>query len=214
MTVERTRLNAHPDAPAFLRHTFMHPATPAEWFNIVLPFIMGFIFTFNDSTDLYHGAAMWGSVRLPQLHNFIARVNFPRFHWFSGIAHNRHHNPYLQMIASLNSLRELTFRMHTAGTTTSIFGEKEMIELERTDPVRAAERRSRSLQEVINHYEMNGIFSCPSLRHICIEYIDSDIICSRMRTNPALVLRELQQYIIQGFRQMNLVVYVELVQVV
>jgi hypothetical protein len=68
-------------------------------------------------------------------------AEFPGFYWFSGVAHNRLHNPYFQMLASLPNVEEVSFTVHTTGVTTSAFGEREMMRLEAVDPVRAKERR-------------------------------------------------------------------------
>ncbi|KAH7409860.1 hypothetical protein DE146DRAFT_588044, partial [Phaeosphaeria sp. MPI-PUGE-AT-0046c] len=213
MTAERERANANPNSPAFLQSNYIFPTTQQEWFNIVLPFIMMFQFTFNSTTDLYYGAQMWGSSQLPHLYEFVTRVNFPGFYWFSGVVHNRPHNPYWQMMASLSSVRELTFRLHTASLTASAFGEREMLAIETRDDTRSAERRPLSLQEVIDNYEMHGLFSCGSLSHIRIEYIDEPSIRFNTRGNPVAVIHHLQTYIINGFRNMGRNVHIELERV-
>lgn len=213
ITVERERQNANPNFPAFLQGTWLWPTTQQEWFNIVLPFVMGFQFTFNSTTDLYYGAQMWASSQLTQLHQVVTRINFPGFYWFSGVAHNRCHNPYFQMMASLPSVRELTFRLHTAALTTSAFGEREMLAIEVHNDIASAGRRPLSLHQVIDYFEMTGIFSNVGLRQVRIQYVDETTIRNNTRGNPVAVIHQLQQWIINGFRDMGLTVYVELVRV-
>lgn len=117
------------------------------------------------------------------------------------------------MIASLSNVAQVTFRLHTAGLTTSAFGEREMLALEQRDDIAAAERRPLALQQVINHYEMNGIFAHTSLRYVRIEYVDEASIRRNTRGDPTAVIFQLQQYLIDGFRLRNLTIVVEVVRV-
>jgi hypothetical protein len=154
------------------------------------------------------------SSELEDLYKAVTKVKFPGFHQFSGIAFNRVHNPYFEFSKELPGLIEMTFHMHFAGVTTSAFGERQMIALERTDPERARERVKMSLQDVVTRYELNGIFNCRYLRHVRIEYVECerDVVFTRIG-HPVDVLWEVQAFIRDGFARMGMNVRVELVRV-
>jgi hypothetical protein len=157
---------------------------------------------------------MFASSELPHLFRFVTKVAFPKFYWFSGVAHNRRHNPYFQMTASLPALEEISFALHTAGITTSCFAERQMIQLEASDPARAKERKVMCLQDVVQKYELNGLFACMRLRRVRIEYVHCEMTAFFTKAgSPADVLMGVQAFLINGFAGYGLDVFVELARV-
>ena len=57
--------------------------------------------------DLRYERALLNGSRHGYLFNAVAKVEIPGFYWFSGVAHNRRHNPYFQMLVSLVSIGDL-----------------------------------------------------------------------------------------------------------
>jgi hypothetical protein len=125
MTTERTLPNANPHRPTFLNGIVPNPHNPGEWNGIVLPHVRTLTFTMSSTADLHFASDMLVSNQLPYVYHHITKIAYPQFFWFSGVAHNRRHNPYLQVASGLPELRELTFTLHTAGITTSAFGERQ-----------------------------------------------------------------------------------------
>ncbi|KAF1915920.1 hypothetical protein BDU57DRAFT_547735 [Ampelomyces quisqualis] len=181
---------------------------------MVLPHVSTFAFDIETTSVLYYATLIFSSSQLTKPYKAITKVSFPGFYQFSGVQHNRLHNPFLKMAAQLPSLKELTFTMHTAGTTTSALGERQMITLESTDPERARERVNMSLEEVVRRYELHGLFGCRGLRRVCIEYID----CQRTASftgisHPVNLIRQIHTFLINGFALNGIHVVVELVRV-
>jgi hypothetical protein len=89
-----------------------------------------------------------------------------------------------------------------------------MIEMERTDPERAKERRVKSLRDVVAQYDLGKLLTFDRLQRIRIEYIDCEMTAYFTRAGqPVDVLRELQTFLVTGFAQRGMEVFVELVEV-
>jgi hypothetical protein len=183
----------------------------SHWYGTVLQAIREFTFSITSTTDLHFLADMFASASHPNLFAEVTKISFPKLFWFSGVMNNRKHNPNFLMTASLPSLKEISFTLHTAGMTTSCFGEKMMIQLERTDPARAKERRMLTLQELVLKYEFNGLFACQSVRTIRISWIDCAKIAHFTRVGEAVsAMNQIHAFLVDGFRQHGLKVAVEL----
>ncbi|KAF1848739.1 uncharacterized protein K460DRAFT_415240 [Cucurbitaria berberidis CBS 394.84] len=215
MTAERERPNANPHKPAFLHGVVLDSNNPDQWTNVVLPYVAGLTFNVACPPDVHFAGVMFGSPSLPGLYTAVTKLELPGFHWFSGIANNRLHNPNLEMAKNLPNLRELTFRMHTAGITKSAFGsEREMIECEKLDPVRSKDRKCMPYADVAAKYDLGALFACRSLTHVRIEYIDSDMTANATKDqDPVNVLYDIRGWLGHGFAQQGQNVVVDLVRV-
>jgi hypothetical protein len=214
MTAERSVVNADPSRPSFLYSIVPRPDNPCEWNEVILARFRLFTFIISSTADLHFAAAMLAAPALPWAFHHITRVVFPKMYWFSGVAHNRQHNPFFVFASQLPLLAQLSFTLHTAGLTTSCFGERQMITLERSDPVRAKERKVKSLQDVVAQYDLGHLFLCPGLQRVRVEYISCEMISFFTRVGrPADLLREIQAFLVNGFAGHGLNVHVELVQV-
>jgi hypothetical protein len=212
--MERERASGNPHRPSFLHGFTCTPATGVDWYGSVLPHVRGLTFVVSSTTDLHYAADMFASSQLPHLYDSVTSMEFPGFYWFSGVGHNRPHNPYFQMTATLPNLQFLALRLHTAGVTTSAFGEKKMVELEATDPVAAKERKVLKLMDLVHKYELNGLFVCKHLRRLRLEFVESEMVGFFTKEgNPVDVLKELQMHFINGFAYNRMEVFVELVRV-
>ncbi|KAH7091602.1 hypothetical protein FB567DRAFT_617272 [Paraphoma chrysanthemicola] len=214
ITAEREDPNTNPSNPAFLHGVVFGHANPAPWFNTVLPALALRTFLITNVADIFYLSDILACPSLPRLSDVITNLVFPKLFWFSGVAHNRRHNPFLMFAASLPNLHTITFNLHTAGITTSAFGERQMIALEQTDPVRAKERVVMSLEDVAKKYELHGLLGCGSLRHVRIEYIDCDM--TRFFTkvgDPVDVLRDVVGWLLEAFGRRGREVVVELVRI-
>ncbi|KAF3011128.1 hypothetical protein E8E13_011422 [Curvularia kusanoi] len=210
MTTERDNASASPDQPAFLRGVRFNPSNTTEWYEVVLPYVSECTVIIASTTDVTYAAAMFGSTALPDLYNAITKVELPGFYWFNGVDLNRQHNPYMQLLRRLPNLRELSFAMHPGGLTTQRWHEREMHEIEPTDPERAKERILRSPQQVINSYELDALFSCQSLHRLRLEYVESPIINHFCPSgNPEDILNNIKAYLQQGFATRSMQVTVE-----
>ncbi len=213
MAAERGRSDADPNKPSFLNGITFDANHPEQWQEIVLPHVEKLTFVVASSSDMHFAGAMLKSEQLPQLYLAVRKLELPGFYWFSGVQHNRLHNPNVQMAQHLGNLRELTFKMHTAGITTSAFGERQMIQLEREGLERSKERRCLRLADVVAKYELDGLFECRCLRRICIQYIECEMTRHFCRVgNPVNILQGLQTRLIQGFARQGQQVMVELVR--
>ena len=134
-----------------------------------MPYVRTLTFEFSTTTDLHYAADLFASSKLPDLFIAVAKVEFPNFHWFSGVVHNRRHNPYFQMLVSLPYVEDVALTMHIAGVTTSAFGEREMVRLEAFDPILAQERKVIQLQKLVSSLELEGLFALQQLRHVRLD---------------------------------------------
>lgn len=181
---------------------------------MVLPYLRTKAFVIASTVELIHGAEIIKSPHLPALSENITKLTLPYFYYFSGVFHNRRHNPYFIFTSHLPHLEELSLRLHTAGLTTSAFGERLMIEIEQSDPERSKERKVIAAKDVIAKIEFNGLFACTALRRLRIEYIDCEMTAHFTKNGSVVeLLREIQMFLINGFAALGRVVFVELVKV-
>lgn len=190
------------------------PANSRGWYEEVLPYLTKCTFVVGSTADVNYAGNIFGSAAMPHIYNAVTKVELPKFYWFSGVALNRHHNPYLQMCRNLPNLEELTLKMQTAGLTSQRWSEKQIVALERTNPEASKEKIVLSLREAVHQYEFDALFACGDLRRLRMEYIESAMTAYFCRDgNPVDVLRDLKTYLEQGFAQRNIQIAVELVQV-
>jgi hypothetical protein len=214
MTAVRSAPNADPTRPAFLYGVVARPDNPGEWNEIVLPRIQNLIFVISSTVDLHWSTAMLSASSIPHLFDQIISVVFNQMYWFSGTSPDRPNNPYFMFASGLRWLRQISFTLHTAGLTKSAFGERQMIELERTDSERAKERRVKSLRDVVVQYDLAKLLTFDKLRRIRIEYINCEMTAYFTRVGrPVDVLREIQNFLITRFAHRSQEVFVELVEV-
>ena len=158
---------------------------------------------------------MFASRHLPQLSLAIRRLQLPGFYWFSGVQHNRLHNPYMQLARHLPNLRGLSLKMHTAGVTTSAFTERQMIEIETYDPARSKERRCMRVVDVVAKYELDALLQCRALQRLRIEYVECNMTRHFCRIgNPVNVLQGIRARLVDGFARQGQNVVVDLSAVV
>jgi hypothetical protein len=214
MTAVRTAPMADPSRPSFLHGIIPRPEDPAEWNEVVLAHIRTMTFVISSTADLHFTTAMLAANTLPWVFHHITSVVFPQLYWFSGTSLDRPNNPYFMFVRGLPLLNQLSFTLHTAGLTTSCFGERQMIALERTNPLRAKERKVKSLQDVVAQYDFGSLFFCANLQRIRIEYINCEMTAFFTRVGrPVDVLRDIQIFLIAGFADRGVEVFVELVKV-
>lgn len=211
ITAEREDAAASPDRPVFLKGVCYDPVDTRTWYEEVLPYLSKCTFVFASTTDVTYGGSILGSAALPHIYNAVTKVELPNFYWFSGVALNRHHNPYLQMCRNLPNLRELSLTLHTAGLTNQRWAERQIPVLERNNPDAAKERIAISLQEAVHRYELDALFTCGGLRQLSIEYIESAMTAHFCKVgNPMDVVQSVKTYLEHGFAQRQLRVAVKL----
>lgn len=214
MAAEREDTFATPDRPSFLKGVRYDSADRLTWYEQVLPYISQCMFVIASTTDVTYSGDVFGSTALPHIYNAVTKVELPKFYWFSGVALNRHHNPYMQMCHNLPNLRELSLTFHAAGLTNQRWSERQVVALEQGNPEASMERILLSLQEVVHRYELDVLLACSSLRCLRLNYIKSDMTAYFCRVgSPLDILEELRRYVDKGFAQRNLPVVVELVRV-
>jgi len=200
---------ANPTRPQFLKGITFNAEKEEEWKNTVLPYINLLTFTVASTTDTYFIGNMLKV--LPDLDKNILKVYMNGFHWFSGITDNRSSNPYLALASSLPALQEMAFTLHTSMVTDSMFGERQLQELERKDPERAKKRAVRSVVDVTRRYGMKSIFGNKSLKLLRLVYIKSDMVAAyTVDGNPENVIAGIKNWLLQGFRNQGQEVLVEL----
>ncbi|KAF2030894.1 hypothetical protein EK21DRAFT_111561 [Setomelanomma holmii] len=211
IAAERGVRNANPSYPSFLHGVVFNPADADEWYNQVLPALRSTKFIFTSTADLHYAATLFSSSEIPDIYKSVTKIALPKFYWFSGVAHNRRHNPYLAILTSLPNLEQLSITLHTAGLTTSCFGERQMINLEASDPVRAKERKVMALADVVAKYELNGFFACKGLRRVKVEWVDCEMTLFFTKVGRASdLLSDLLAYLISGFAAHSMSVFVEM----
>ncbi|KAI0586071.1 hypothetical protein Alg130_04452, partial [Pyrenophora tritici-repentis] len=147
------------------------PSQSRQWQQTILPYLKELFFRVPSTTDVFYMGQLLQSPDIPGLHENIVKLELTGFHWFSGVTGSRRSNLFLDLASMLPSLREVTFTMHIGSITASMWGDRQMIELEATDPVCARERRVLSLRHVCTKYGLERIFRCTNLQHIRIVYI-------------------------------------------
>jgi len=202
ITTEREAPDANPDHPLFMKGTTFNASHSAQWHTTVLPYIRKLTFNLASTTDLYFFSEMLQSPLLPGLHANITKLDMSGFHWFSGIIDNRQANPYLTLASHLPLLSDVALTLHTASITASMWGERRMVELEATDPVRAKARRVLSLRDVCAKYGLVALFECNELKRIRIVYIKSDIVTATTPTmNPEKLIVAIRDWLVVEFRK-------------
>ena len=102
-------------------------------------------------TDCTTHACSWN------LRHAVAKLQVPKFYWFSGIGLNRLHNPCMQLARTLPNLRVMTITLHPAGLTNHRWAEREMLEMERTNLEGSKERILLPLGEVPTAQPMHAV---------------------------------------------------------
>ena len=214
---ERQRQGANPHQPAFLAGIAFDPNNPRLWFENVLPYVEGLTFNVEGAAEANYMGPMLNSPHLPHLYAAVTKLDIPGFYWFAGAEPSRGHNPHMVLAKNLPKLRQIVFRMHTAGMTVSRWNEKEMIDYEKAGNLALAkERRALKLPKVVAKYELDSLLACRALQRVRVEYIE----CEMTRANttrggdPVQVLRALQIWLNQELnRVQHRNVVVELVRV-
>ncbi|RYN60352.1 hypothetical protein AA0118_g6513 [Alternaria tenuissima] len=195
--------------PQFLKGVTFHADRESEWKGTVVPYIRLLTFTVASTTDTFFIGAMLKA--LPDIVDNILKVDMNGFHWFSGVSGNRKSNPLMILASNLPSLREMSFTLHTSAITDSMWGERQLLELERTRPDKAKERRVRTVAEVVGRYGMAQIFNSRALEHIRLVYIKSEMITPFIvQGTPEVVLANIRKWLVQGFKEHDREVVVEL----
>ncbi|KAF2676501.1 hypothetical protein K458DRAFT_279036, partial [Lentithecium fluviatile CBS 122367] len=197
---ERELPNSNPLTPTFLPAPKTFDA--GTWFNAILPQLSQSLFILESVPDVQWLKQLLAADHLyPQAYRAITRAAFPNFHWFSGISHNRTQNPYVMAATALTNLRELHLTFHTAGLTTSVYGEKERMALEKKNLEKSKEIKALRGTDVVKHYGLEALFACRELQVVDITCIDSDIVAYFCKaSNPTNVTYEVAEYIKDGFR--------------
>jgi hypothetical protein len=212
ITEERNAPNAHPDHPAFLKGVRCNANNFTEWKNTVLPYVRKLTFVVESRVDADFLQGVFRSRVVPALFECVHKIEFTGFHWFSGISGNIVNNPYLVMASHLAELQEISFTMHTAGITVSQWSERQMIAMEAEGDPRAKARRLMSQRDVTTNYGLRTLFRCDRLVRVRIIYIKSEMMTEFAEpADPVAVLRDVQRWIEQGFRNQGQNVVVELV---
>ncbi|KAH6644272.1 hypothetical protein C7974DRAFT_439567 [Boeremia exigua] len=213
ITAEREDAGASPDYPTFLKGVRFDPASNRRWYEDVLPYLSKCTFVVSSTADVIYSGNIFSSAALPHIYNAVTKMELPKFYWFSGVALNRHHNPYLQMCRNLPNLRDLSLTIHTAGLTNQRWAERQIAALEQKNPEAAKERILLPLREVVHRYQLDAVFTCGRLQRLRLEYIDSAMTAYFCKVGrPVDVVREVQSYLEQGFIKRGLQVEVELVR--
>ncbi|RMZ69648.1 hypothetical protein GMOD_00006484 [Pyrenophora seminiperda CCB06] len=201
ITTERESPRSDFNRPLFMKG-INFSANIAQWNTTVLPYIRQLTFRIASTVDVYWFDAMIRSRALPGLMNNVTKLDLTGFHWFSGISPNRSVNPYLASASQLSSLREVSFTLHAASITTSLWSERQAIELEITDPVRSQARRVLTLRTVLVKYGLDAFFNCTKLEHISLMYINSDIVTANIQfKDPEKLIEAIEKWLASGFKK-------------
>ncbi|KNG46387.1 hypothetical protein DDE82_001114 [Stemphylium lycopersici] len=217
ITTERTSPAADPTRPLFLTPILTSPITPQVWTTTILAYIRSLTFTLASTTDIYYFTAILRSP-IPDfpplfLASNITTLSLPGFHWFSGISLNRVSNPYLTLSTHLPSLSHLSFTLHSASVTTSVWGERQMVEMERADPTRARARKTLRVAAVCETYDLKALFLCTALQKVRVVYVRSETVEGfTVVGEPEGVVREVGEWVREGFRGLGRVVEVKVVR--
>ncbi|KAJ8112692.1 hypothetical protein OPT61_g4999 [Boeremia exigua] len=214
ITTERETAAAIPARPLFLKGVRPSQMDAHKWYKTVLPHLSQCTFVVSSTADVSYSGEIFGSEALPHMYNAVTKLELPKFYWFSGVALNRHHNPYMQMCRNLPNLRELSLTIHTAGLTNQRWAERQIIALEKMNPEAAKERILLPLREIVRRYELDALFACVELRRLQLEYIDSAMTAYFCKVgSPVDVLQVLKEYLENGFSKRGLQIIVELTRV-
>jgi hypothetical protein len=211
ITEERNAPNAHPDRPTFLKGVQCNANNLAEWKNTVLPYVRKLTFVVESPVDADFLQNIFRSRVAPALFEAAVKIEFTGFHWFSGISGNIVNNPYLVMASHLSELQDISFTLHTASITMSQWSERQMIAMEAEGDPRAKARRLMSQRDVTAKYDLRTLFRCERLVRVRIIYVKSEMMTEfASPADPVSVLRDVQRWIGQGFRNQGQRVVVEL----
>lgn len=200
IAAERAATNANADNPIFLRGLTFDLNNPDDWHNIVLPRIAEYVFTIESTVDIIFAGNIFQSGALPDLYQNVTKISFPGFHWFSGIGSNRRTNPYFMVAANLPGLEDVTFSLHTASLTMSIFGERMQVGMERENVDKSKESKVAKLEDVVAYFALDDLLKCRSLKYVGIEYHESSMTLHHTKNdNPVYLLQDLQSQIVSGF---------------
>lgn len=214
MTAERESRAASSDRPLFLKGVKYNPIDTRTWYEQVLPYLSKCTFIVSSTSDVTYSGSIFGSAALPHIYNAITKVELPKFYWFSGVALNRHHNPYMQMCRNLPNLQELSLTFHTAGLTNQRWSERQIVALEQKNPEAARERILLPLRDVVDRYELDALFACSGLSRLRLNYIESDMTAYFCKVgSPLDVLGEVQMHLHNGFAQRSVQVVIQLLRV-
>jgi hypothetical protein len=157
---------------------------------------------------------MFMSPVLPSLFEVVTKVNLPSQHWFSGVNSNRRCNPYFQVLTRLPRLESLTFTMQNASVTDSLFGERQMVDVERVDSLRSRGRKVLPVSLIVAKYGFADVFKCRGLCRLRLEYIECERALFFTKVGSAAeLMQQLQAYFMDGFIRAGMVVHVELAKV-
>lgn len=214
ITSEREDVAALPDRPLFLHGVRYEPTEPRIWFEEFLPLLSKYTFVISSTADVTYSGSIFGSAALPHIYSAVTKVELPKFYWFSGVALNRHHNPYLRLCSNLPNLQELSLTFHTAGLTKPRWAEHQISPLEQSQSEAVKERILLPLREVVLRYELDAVFAFGSLRRLQLCYIESEMTAYFCKVgSPLDVLEEMNTYLGQGFAHRGLRVVLELLRV-
>ena len=200
---ERVDTAASPHAPAFLRNLPKANEDPQGYRAVTLNYAATVQFKITCVPDINWLMAILQSPAHPQLYMAVTKLEFSGFHWFSGIAHNRHVNPNLELVASLPSVAEVAIYLHTAGLTVSVWNERERLRLENQGFLeRSKQLRVLSLRDVVQKYDLEKMLACGALRVVTLVIYD----CSTVRyhcgqADPLAGFCQLQNWLMMGFLQ-------------
>ncbi|KAI4945092.1 hypothetical protein J4E91_008069 [Alternaria rosae] len=208
IAAESSTPRANPARPQFLKGITFNAGKEEEWKSTVLPYIRLLTFTVASTTDTFFISKVLQS--LPDIDKNILKVDMNGFHWFSGITDNRDSNPFLALASNLPKLQKMALTLHTSTVTDSRLDERQLLELEQTDPERSKERRTRSVMNVVSRFGMETIFNNKSLKHVRLVYIKSDMVAAyTVQGNPENVIAGIKDWLVEGFKKQSQEVVVE-----
>ncbi|KAF2868250.1 hypothetical protein BDV95DRAFT_610212 [Massariosphaeria phaeospora] len=176
-------------APRFLAPHLALIANLATLASMVLPWVSTLIFEIESAADISWFHAFLTSAAGAAFHPYITRVQFPKFHWFSGINQSKTVNPSLEFSAWLPNLQEVTLRFHTAGLTISRWSEKVRIEKELAgDWPGSKQLKLRKLDNVVEFYDLPALFNCNELKIVHLECVDSLMVRGYLTHGNALTV--------------------------
>lgn len=213
--IERATRFSHPRTPTFISNAFIESRDLNVWYKAIMPALSETLFVIESNPDLqWFKDFMNAQDIFPDVHLAITKLYFPNFHWFSGVVLNRKVNPYIVSAVAAQNLGELNFTLHTAGLTCSSWGEKQRMEIEKTDVLKSKELKPMSVGDIVSKYGLDRIFGCTKLHTITITCIDSDMVAFHCKSmNPVTMAYKIQEWLVNGFRRYRKVVNVNVVVV-
>lgn len=148
-----------------------NPYSLQTWPAILL-WVRTLTFRLEATSQMDWFAKLLTSTRVPNLAQYITRLECPEFAKFAGNNEERLHNPYMQIATHLPNLSYLSLTYATEGITTSRWKVQEQIDMELVDPLGSHERRTLSIAEVVRKFDGNALFECNSLQVVDLIYLD------------------------------------------